>query len=58
MRPDAGIFLLVFRLLLVAILDLILLPFRLAVFLVRRKKVQAEIKELVTAHRTEETSRD
>jgi hypothetical protein len=54
MQPDAGAFLLVFRLLLAALLDLVLLPFRLLFFLLHRKNAQAEIKELVTAHRHDE----
>jgi hypothetical protein len=46
-RPGATSYLAVLRLLVAAVIDIVILPFRLAVFLFRGKKVKSEIAALV-----------
>ncbi len=46
-KPSLRSRLIVFRLLIEALIDVALLPFRIVVFLIRRKKVSREIRRLL-----------
>lgn len=58
-RPGAGAYLQVLGLLGKTVLDLVLLPFRLALFLLRRKRIKEEVQGLLEEHaRKDELDQD